>query len=322
MSLRVLQLNTNRSTRSHDMAVKIATKRRADLILLSEPNKGACGDGVYEADTERDAAIRVISKSTPKKSCGRGLGHTWIETCGIALYSVYISPSISEEECGRILDDISTNINSRGHRKAIVAGDFNAKSITWGSRRTNSRGNNVLNWAASLNLHCLNDGVTPTFERNNSISFIDLTFVTDSLANSIRSWSVLPDITLSDHHCIELVIGLKDAAARAGPKQVGWLYKPQDAEALRACLEVRLGELQDPGPADLTAAIQESCRDVLKPKMTGGLPPVPWWTAEVAELHDLCVAARRVVTRERRTGPPKKAASRRGADCGSYCAEP
>lgn len=34
-------------------------------------------------------------------------------------------------------------------------------------------------------------------------------------------------------------------------------------EALRACLEVRLEELDDPSPAGLTAAILESCIDVL-----------------------------------------------------------
>lgn len=84
------------------MATKIATKRRADIIPFSEPNKKACGDHIYEADTERDTAIGIISNSTPKKKCGRGLGHTWIETGGITLYSVYISPSISVEECGQL----------------------------------------------------------------------------------------------------------------------------------------------------------------------------------------------------------------------------
>lgn len=54
---KILQLNCNRSREAHSMLIKIARQRRADILILSEPNKKMCGDGVFHTVSARDTAI-------------------------------------------------------------------------------------------------------------------------------------------------------------------------------------------------------------------------------------------------------------------------
>ncbi|RLU14683.1 hypothetical protein DMN91_013075, partial [Ooceraea biroi] len=47
----------------------------------------------------------------------------------------------------------------------LVAGDFNAKSALWGSRRPDAKGAVLADWAAGLGLHLLNVGSDSTCVR-------------------------------------------------------------------------------------------------------------------------------------------------------------
>ena len=60
-----------------------------------------------------------------------------------------------------------------------IAGDFNAKSLSWDTD-CNNRGNNVLDLTANQQLDIINDG-QPTHRNNDgSESAIDLTVVSDN----------------------------------------------------------------------------------------------------------------------------------------------
>ncbi|EFN75156.1 hypothetical protein EAI_03652, partial [Harpegnathos saltator] len=72
----------------------------------------------------------------------------------------------------------------------IVAGDFNAKSEVWGSRRGDRRGEETVDWAAGLGLHILNEGDKSTFVGQQGESIIDLTWATPAAMGRVQTWRV------------------------------------------------------------------------------------------------------------------------------------
>ena len=84
----------------------------------------------------------------------------------------------------------------------VMAGDFNAWVIDWGSSETDKRGQNLLETFFYLNLVLLNSGGFSTYRKGNSSSIIDLTFVSNVLAKKVNSWRVDEEFTNSDHQAI------------------------------------------------------------------------------------------------------------------------
>jgi len=113
--------------------------------------------------------------------------------------SIYISPNESDEDFQDTLDDLHLDICASGGG-CVITGDFNAKSVLWGSPRTNWRGSVLERWAAGLDLRIINSGNVPTCVRHNGSSIIDLTWSSASICGMFSGWRVLPDVmSLSDH---------------------------------------------------------------------------------------------------------------------------
>jgi len=89
-----------------------------------------------------------------------------------------------------ILDEIGVVVHNIGG-KCIIAGDFNAKSILWGSPVTDWRGSVVERWAAGLDLNIVNVGSTPTCVRTNGSSIVDLTWASGDILGFLSEWRVL-----------------------------------------------------------------------------------------------------------------------------------
>ncbi|XP_072750498.1 uncharacterized protein [Anoplolepis gracilipes] len=90
-----------------------------------------------------------------------------------------------------------------GVGRVVVSGDFNAKSMTWGSPRTDRRGVAVEEWAATLDLRLLNEGGISTCIRERGESVVDLTWASLATLNRVLGWRVATEIeTLSDHRYI------------------------------------------------------------------------------------------------------------------------
>lgn len=80
----------------------------------------------------------------------------------------------------------------------------------WGSRKTDTRGERVLEWMELRKLKLLNDGRIPTFVKGGMESFIDLTFCTPGLADKILQWRVMEEKECcSDHQPIILQMNLE-----------------------------------------------------------------------------------------------------------------
>jgi len=74
------------------------------------------------------------------------------------------------------LGDLDNAIRSRGDVPVILAGDFNAWHVEWGSITSNPRGCALSDLASSLGLLLANTGTAPTFRRGEATSVIDITF--------------------------------------------------------------------------------------------------------------------------------------------------
>ena len=176
------------------------------------------------------------------------------------IYSVYIPPSASQEEFEAILDSLAEHI--QGQHPVIIAGDFNAWAMEWGSRITNSRGEILLDVFASLDLVLLNSGLTPTYMSNNgNSSFIDLTFTNEALVPRITSWQVSDTFTNSDHQAIIFEIGFPERGHRVSACQRGWNAKSFGREIFIVMMkeELVLTGLPDAKASQLMSLIVNAC---------------------------------------------------------------
>jgi hypothetical protein len=183
----------------------------------------------------------------------------------------------------------------------IVAGDFNAKSGFWGSKKEDARGVLLTDWMASLNLAVCNRGNKPTFVRGNSESHIDITFVSNSIVNSITNWRIFEKESLSLHQYITF-----DIAANSGEKhhqKTGprWSWRKLDENKLKAFIErttLTVANHARLGAEELVKYLEEACNNSM-PKGTymGKKKPLHWWTMKIAELRKKCLGARRKLKR-------------------------
>ncbi|XP_074100059.1 uncharacterized protein LOC141528097 [Cotesia typhae] len=91
--------------------------------------------------------------------------------------------------------------------EVIVAGDFNAKSAEWGAERSDTRGDEVADFAARTDLIVLNTGSNTTFRRPGCWeSILDITLATPKIANMIEGWTVSEEYSGSDHQYVTFSI--------------------------------------------------------------------------------------------------------------------
>lgn len=300
MDIKMLQLNAMCSRYAMDMCLSTALKKKADIILVSEPNKKMCADGTWYADPDRVAAIRILSKNIPVYSRMRCPGAVFIDLGDVAVISMYLSPNKSLREFESGLDRVSSWLRIPG-KNVIVTGDFNAKSPLWGGDVFDRRGRLLTDWACANDLHILNDGLTPTFERGTYGSFLDLTLVSSQSLGRISGWCVLDVETLSNHRCISFVLA-RDTSARA-PRlggSYGWRYvQTRRAAVCEALCEELLISTRSDATA-LTNLTIRACQRTLRPRQNGRRTNAYWWTPTIAGLHKDCVRARRSLQRANR----------------------
>lgn len=138
--VKILQINSNRSRPAHDMALEAATRIEAGILIISEPNRNAIRsrkDWVYGEDL--NTAIKIMPPGVTVRRQGQGPGYTYIDTGNFTIYSCYSSGNDELENLERTLDEIGNLVTTR-NEKAIIAGDFNAKSPQWVMQTSDRRG--------------------------------------------------------------------------------------------------------------------------------------------------------------------------------------
>nr|AGO14404.1 hypothetical protein CsmBAC4b19.2 [Cotesia sesamiae] [Cotesia sesamiae Mombasa bracovirus] len=161
---------------------------KIDICLICEQYVNIQGN-TWFADKSDTAAIWIInSKKVTVNDSGEGF--VWIKTPKTYFVSVYLSPnegiSVFRQKMANIEDTIG-----KFDGEVIVAGDFNAKSAEWSAEPSDTRGDEVADFAARTDFIVLNTGSTTTFQRPGyRESILDITLATPKIANMIEGWTV------------------------------------------------------------------------------------------------------------------------------------
>lgn len=311
----ILQANLQRSRLAQDLLFQQAYEEKADLVIISEPYSTTMGDHWY-ADSTGTAAVWIRNSSKlPVINTGKGGGYVWVTTPDITYIGCYLSPNEGIEAFRRKVENLEEAARDIPG-EVIVAGDFNAKSSVWGMTWTDSRGREVTEMAARLDLVFLNEGTTSTFRRSGCRgTIIDLTMATTRVASRVRDWRVHECYTASDHQHIGFVIEEPDHRIRKieSNLKTGWRVSKLDTAALRAVL-AKSTIREPPGPTPTRETSEAIVNDTMKlihkgcnaamPKYKCGYQrkPAYWWTEDIAELRRRCLRARREHLRARRRG--------------------
>ncbi|XP_037931330.1 uncharacterized protein LOC119666122 [Teleopsis dalmanni] len=301
--IKFLQLNLNRCEAAQDLLSQTALELKTDVLIISEFYKSK-ETSKWVQDTTAKAAIwlgqDIVFEPTVliQKE-----GLVLVRIRGIYVCSCYISPNISQERFEEFLDRLSGTI--RNKTPIIVAGDFNAWAVEWGSSNTTRRGRALLETFTSLNLIQLNNGHSPTFDNGRGVSYIDLTFASPSLVRGSQ-WNVTNHYTHSDHHAILFSLSLKEKfvlkKSQRKAQQIGWKTKYLDTEIMEFMTENMSFGVGDAFEKSnhLMKELCNVCDASMPRKGRGnGRPSNYWWTEEIALLRSQCFASRRQFQRHR-----------------------
>ncbi|XP_023318094.1 uncharacterized protein LOC111694380 [Trichogramma pretiosum] len=284
---------------AQDMLQYIAQDREVDVVIVSEQYRDR-DRGCWVSDAKSLAAVwaagdkRIEARSNPRTEM-----LSWAKVEGLYIFSVYAPPRLSNEQFEALLYRLERE--TAGKRPAVIAGDFNAWSTVWGSRRNTARGNMLLECMASLDMCLLNTGTKPTLVRGDKTSIIDLTFASSEVAARVIEWKVLDDHTESDHRAILLtLLDEKRKKAPAPPRK--WSTKSFDQETFKVAIadDRSIAGSAAEKAKKLMGLVTYAC-DASMSRSTPrkARPPVYWWNDDIARLREGCISARRTAQRAR-----------------------
>ncbi|XP_076763719.1 uncharacterized protein LOC143431088 [Xylocopa sonorina] len=140
MELRILQTNLNRCQIAQEIMQQTIIIQRIEAVIISEPYKM---EGYWLQDEIGDAAIWITGLNGKCFTYGTiysapGIVQAIIEDTKII--SCYFRPNRNDREFEEYIDKIEEHIEKGGRAdKIIIAADLNAKSMVWGSRRSDKR---------------------------------------------------------------------------------------------------------------------------------------------------------------------------------------
>lgn len=301
--MKIIQLNLNHCETAHDLLMQTVRELKPDVAVISEPYRHL-STRLWGTDAGARAAIWSCG-GHPFQGVVDGTETGFVRAMldGIYFYSCYAPPSLSIDEFTNFLDRLTEDVKQ--HSPVAIAGDFNAWATDWGSKKTNAKGQALLEAMSLLDVVLLNSGDKPTFTRREASSIVDLTFVSSNLAKRNCSWEVTDTYTASDHSAIRWEI---PASRRTGPtpkktNSTGWKVSTFDPSSFREAFDDRpiSGSNATEKANDLMRRITEAC-DVTMPRKSNAnrLPPVYWWNNTIAALRKECIRARRASQRGRK----------------------
>nr|AMS38371.1 hypothetical protein [Bactrocera tryoni] len=301
--MRVVQINLNHCEAAQELLKQTIFEEKIDVAIVCEQYKNI-NAGTWISDKENKAAIWACGGNAfqDKPLLGRSY-YTRAKIGGIYFYSCYIPPSVLQGDYERILDELVRDALTTTPN--VIAGDFNAWAIEWGSSYTNRRGNALLKAFSMLDAVLLNTGGRNTFEKNGRGSIIDITFASSTLVRS-ANWKVCDFYTHSDHLAILLEIR-KQTQTRSSVKKLqkkGWKVETFDEEIFKLMLD---GNLDDAINVDrqaekLVKHISKACDAAMCRKRHNITQrPAYWWNEEISTLRSECHKARRLCQRSQGT---------------------
>lgn len=147
----------------------------AQILIVSEPVKKTSDHWIVSTNSICAIGIKGAINVSDKV---KGKDFTWIKIANSTVYSCYWTPNVTSfqkfEEC---IEDLERDVRLK-EGDIIIASDFNAKAVEWGSSTTCRKGNILAESIACTDFLICNAGKNPTFVRGLSRSIIDVTFAT------------------------------------------------------------------------------------------------------------------------------------------------
>lgn len=160
----ILQGNLGRCKQAQDLMSQLAYERKADIYIVSEQYQNRKGPNWF-CDNSGTAAIWVVNNARfPVQKHGRGDGFVWVSSGRNTVVSCFLSPNEGIAVFRRKMEELE-DLCSIIEGDLIIAGDFNAKSCEWGMAWSDTRGREVTDMVARLDLTILNSGTSTTFWR-------------------------------------------------------------------------------------------------------------------------------------------------------------
>lgn len=108
---------------------------------------------------------------------GRGPDYAYMQFTGLLVFSCYWRPGGPLREFKGFLLDIEAELRLKLHPELVVmlAGDFNAKSRSWGSSVDNTKSGILEQFAGSMGMLLENVGSVPIFAMGDHVSVVDVT---------------------------------------------------------------------------------------------------------------------------------------------------
>lgn len=295
--MRILQTNLGRARAAHDIANLVSKESKVDILVVAEPNKKIVEAPEWIKDEESDVAIKCMNKKIGILSTEVGKGYVVIKTKHFNCIACYLSPNITMDRYRALGDEIMNKVIRTN--SYVIMGDLNAASPLWGAPITNPKGAYWAEWIATLDLVVHNNGDTPTFQRGESKSFIDVTISTSNLAGRIKGWRVSEEESLSLHNHIHFEIEESTAQRKEKFELRGKIAI--NREVFRDTIQL-LSAGRQMDCKTLTKCIKVAQKLSLEKRNTTTIGAQPyWWNQEISQRRDKTNAARRTLKRRRKT---------------------
>jgi len=314
---RLIQINVNHTPSAQDLLHQVMAERGVDIAVVTEPYRVPTDHTRWAADKKSwrrwplapTVAItwRHTDTSLPCAFVEAGDGYVAVRWGKWLVVGVYIPPRLNIRQYERRLDSLQGCIN-RHPWPALVAGDFNAHSTSWGSRVTNGKGRAVEEWA-QLGLILLNRGSVSTCVRPQGESIVDLTWAAPPAAARVTKWEVVTGVySDSDHLYIQVDLECTPVQVlrRRQPQPPRWSLRALDTDILEGALRAGVWPVEetagDPiaGAERLRALMARACECAMPRVVPCPRRRTYWWSQAIAELRRSANAARRRLKHLRR----------------------
>ncbi|KAJ0175991.1 hypothetical protein K1T71_008165 [Dendrolimus kikuchii] len=187
--------------------------------------------------------VRTAAACPPLAGVVKGQGYVAATIGEMVVLGGYFSPNRRLADFEGWIEEVGTVVARSRPRPVLVLGDFNAKSVAWGSPRTCARGEALEEWAIEKGLVVLNRGSVHTCVRQQGGSIVDVTFASPELARRVRDWRVVTGVeTLSDHRYIRFSVSARNPNPPSRESPVGdcprWALQKLNREVFREALIV------------------------------------------------------------------------------------
>ncbi|XP_076549205.1 uncharacterized protein LOC143306714 [Osmia lignaria lignaria] len=303
----VLQANLNHCRAAQDILWQAAHDYRADIVVISEPHRPR---PEWHTDPSGTLSMWCVQRTPPTAELGMirkihtSDGCIGLETRDFVIFGCYFSPSLTMATYEGQLDGLAAGVAS-STKPVIISGDFNARSVQWGSDRTDARGYRLLRVCEQSGLIPVNSKGGPSFVRNHQQSRIDAVACSHALRSRLKSSFVSTKYTGSDHNYLVHRFSATDTFESSSMNSM-WntSYNPPDKEAWASIIknnlslppetdawvrELPIHVFEDTASIDTAIAELESWYESARiPRSHNSARKrkyVAWWTKEISRLR-------------------------------------